>query len=298
MEQQMVMFLSINEVVLPAMIGLGGIAALFAGILSIASRVFAVHEDPRIEEVLDILPGVNCGACGYPGCRGYAEAIINEGADLDKCGPAGCAFVEAAAKLLGREFSGAERQVAFIHCKGAPTQSLSFQYEGVETCRASAMVGGGPTGCAYGCLGYLDCVNSCIYGAIAVRDDGLPVIDPGKCAACRACVTACPRGLIEMVSEKMKVHILCSNPGRGKAVKEVCSHGCIGCIKCVKECPVQAIAMQEGLAVIDYEKCTNCGKCVKVCPVSVINNYRRQNWLTWAEKPKKSAQKAAASAPS
>lgn len=285
---------SINTVVFPALLGLGALAILFGGILAVASRAFAVHEDPRVEEVFDLLPGVNCGGCGYPGCRAFAEALIKGDTEPDLCGPGGCVFVEAVSKLLGLDFAGVERQVAFIHCMGAPAQSPKFEYDGVKTCEAAVAVGGGETGCEYGCLGYLDCVRSCDYGAIAVREDGLPVIDKEKCVSCRACVPACPRDLIEMVPKKSQVHILCSNPERGKAVTSVCSNGCTGCRKCEKECPVDAIYMKEGLAIIDYEKCTNCAECVKVCPVDVINDYKRVEWLTWEPKKKKAPAKATA----
>ena len=261
-------------------------ALIFAGILAVASRAFAVSEDPRIEQIANMLPGANCGVCGYAGCRGYAEAILKHNAELDKCGPGGPAFVEAVSKLLGRDFSGASRYVAFIHCKGAPAQSLNFDYDGVKTCRAATSVGGGFTGCAYGCLGYHDCVRACKYGAIDVRNDGLPVISKERCVACRACVSACPRKLIEMVPfSDRDVHIVCSNLERGKAVTDVCVYGCIGCTKCVKECPVDAIAMDKGLARIDYKKCINCGRCVKVCPVYVIHDYRLMDAFTWEKEP-------------
>ena len=190
--------------------------------------------------------------------------------------------MESASKVLGKDFAGAERKVAFIHCKGAPLQSPSFNYDGVKTCRAAATVGGGLTGCTFGCLGFLDCVRACKYGAIDVRDDNLPVINKEKCVGCRACVGACPRKLIEMVpASDRDVHIVCRNTERGKAVTDVCIYGCIGCTKCVKECPVQAITMDKGLAKIDYAICINCGKCVKVCPVDVIHDYRLMDPFSW-----------------
>lgn len=281
----LLIFAEINPLIISALIGLGGMAMLFAGILAIASRVFSVDEDPRIDQIANQLPGANCGACGYAGCRGYAEAIIKENADLDKCGPAGQAFIETVSKLLGRDFSGADKYVAFVHCKGAPGQSSKYDYDGVKTCRASAMIFGGYTGCAYGCLGYHDCVRACKYNAIDIRDDLLPVINKEKCVGCRACVSACPRKLIEMVPYTNRdVHIVCSSLDRGRGVTDVCIYGCIGCTKCVKECPVQAISMNKGLAIIDYAKCTNCGNCVKVCPVGVIHDYRIMDALTWERK--------------
>ncbi len=287
---------SVNTVVIPALIGLGSLAVIFAGVLAVASRVFEVHEDPRIQELEELLPGANCGACGYPGCHGYAEAMINGEVGPDKCGPAGCGFIETASKVLGRDFGGVEPQVAFIHCKGPPVEILAFDYDGIETCLAASMVAGGCKGCAYGCIGFLDCVRQCMYGAIDVRDDGLPVINKEKCVSCRVCVAGCPRDLIEMVpADERDVHILCNNPERGKAVKEVCAYGCIGCTKCVKECPVEAISMDEGLAFIDYEKCTNCGKCVEVCPTDTIHNYNLQHWFTWEDESARARQAAVAS---
>lgn len=281
------------SVLLPAVIGLGGLGVAFGIVLAVASERLAVKVDPRVKDVLDILPGINCGACGQPGCEGYAEAVVAGKAELTLCAPGGPETAQRMAEYLGVEVEAGERLVAFCHCKGGKDCEWKYHYDGVPTCAAAALIAGGPIACNYGCIGFYDCVDVCKYDAFEIAPNGMPVVNPDNCVACKACVNACPRGLFELVPVSKQVHILCSNRDKGKAVKDVCKVGCIACARCVKACPEEAITMKEGLAVIDYAKCTVCGECVKVCPVEVIHDYRYQDRVTW-QPPAKQAVEAVA----
>jgi len=265
----------------PCLIGLGGLGILFGVILAVASERLAVQVDPRVKEVLDMLPGINCGACGQPGCEGYADAVVAGKVEPTLCAPGGPELAEKLAALLGIEAVAGERLVALCHCKGGTDSEWKFHYDGIPTCAAASLVAGGPIACQYGCIGFYDCVQACKFDAFDIAPNGMPVVNPDKCVACKACVNACPRNLFEMVPVSKRVHIHCSNLDKGKAVKDVCKVGCIGCVRCVKACPEDAISMRDGLAVIDYAKCTVCGECVKVCPVEVIHDYRYQDRVTW-----------------
>ena len=293
----------VASIVLPALLGLAFMGGLFGLVLAIASIKFKVHIDPRVERIAEGLPGSNCGACGKPGCLGYAEALVKGEAAPNLCSPGGSEVGHFIAGILGIEHVENEKQVAFIHCAGGNNVILKYEYQGIPTCKAASMISGGNIGCNYGCLRFYDCVESCRFDAIEIRsEDGLPVINPQACVACGACVQACPKNLIEMVPAAKKVHVMCSNPQRGKAVSSVCSVGCIGCTRCVKACPVGATQMREGLAIIDYSKCENHIECVKVCPVNIIYDFNKQDPITWlppvSELYPKPAKKAASSASS
>jgi H+/Na+-translocating ferredoxin:NAD+ oxidoreductase subunit B len=292
------MFLTFNlaSIVLPALLGLGVLGIVFGVILAIAAKKFHVRIDPRVEEIAESLPGANCGACGCPGCLGYAEALVKGKVGPNLCAPGGAEVAHMVARILGIEAVVTERQVALIHCAGGEKCLPKYRYSGIQTCKAATMIAGGNIGCNYGCLRYYDCIESCRFDAIETREDGLPVINPEACVACGACVQACPKNLIELISDTKKVHILCNNPEKGKAVTSVCKIGCIGCTHCVKACPEEAIQMHNGLAKIDYSKCQNCAECAKVCPVNVIYDFNKQDPITWLPpiseiypKPKKKA---------
>jgi Na+-translocating ferredoxin:NAD+ oxidoreductase RNF subunit RnfB len=280
------------SLLVPAVLGLGGLGVLFGIVLAVASERLAVKVDPRVRQVLDILPGINCGACGQPGCEGYADAVVAGKAEPTLCAPGGPEVAQRIAECLGLEVEAGERLVAFCHCKGGTDTEWKFDYDGIATCAAAALIAGGPIACNHGCIGFYDCVEACAFDAFDIAPNGMPVVKPDKCVACKACVNACPRDLFELVPVSKQVHILCSNLDKAKAVKDVCKVGCIGCKRCVKACPEGAISMRDGLAVIDYSKCTVCGECVKVCPVEVIHDYRYQDRVTW-QPPAKEALKAA-----
>lgn len=259
---------------LPILIGSGalaGVGAVSAGILSVASRVFAVEEDPRITAVLEMLPGANCGGCGYPGCAGLANAIIAGKAEPSKCAPASAEAVANICAFLGMEASSKTRMIARVRCVGTPEACPSrFEYKGVSSCKAAVMINeGGAKACPYGCEGLGDCVEVCLFDAIHMGPNHLPIVDD-KCTACGNCVTACPKGIIALEPYDSHVSISCSSQWPGKLVRQTCSVGCITCQACVRACPYEAITMDGNLPVIDYAKCRACGLCVDACKPGCI----------------------------
>jgi len=253
---------------------MGGMGAFFGIVLAYASRRFHVHEDPKITQVREELPGANCGACGFAGCQSYAEAVVkdpNVGPNL--CTPGKADVAALVARITGKEAPEMIPMVATVFCRGDEKRaSRSFVYEGIKDCRASVLVSGGDKTCKYGCLGYGTCFRACPFGAIQMDENNLPVIDREKCTACGVCVGACPKNIIALTPSAKMVHIRCSSHDKGPAVKKACEIGCIGCNLCVKACPEKAISMDNMLAVIDYDKCTHCETCVTVCPQRTIED--------------------------
>lgn len=262
--------MEMTGIIYPAAI-MGGLGVVFGVLLAFASQKFAVKVDERQAKIREALPGANCGGCGFPGCDGFAEAVVAGKAKPSGCAAGGAPVAEKIAAILGVEASLEEPKVAFLKCKGSPeVTAKNCVYDGVHDCREAVVVPGkGPTACAFGCLGFGTCVSVCQFGAISVKD-GLAVVDVEKCVGCGACVEQCPRGVLTLVPKSSKVHVTCNSPLKGPLVRKACSAGCIGCTLCVKTCPQQAIEMQGGLAVIDYSKCINCGACAEKCPAKNI----------------------------
>ncbi|MEA1927840.1 MAG: RnfABCDGE type electron transport complex subunit B [Candidatus Auribacterota bacterium] len=256
--------------ILAAVLTITIMGLIFGVGLAIGSRVFFVHTDPRLEKIEELLPQLNCGACGYGGCADCARALLNGEAEPSICPVASPEVHKQIAEVLGLMLEEEERIEARIFCRGGYDAAKRYEYEGISTCAAANQLGGGVSACDYGCLRYYTCVEICPFDAIEIDERGNPVVIPEKCRACKLCVENCPREIIRMVPKKSKVEILCSSHSPGKVVVKVCSVGCISCGKCVKECPVEAITIKDNLAVIDYEKCINCGKCIEVCPRKII----------------------------
>jgi len=258
--------------VLYAVLLLGGLALVFAFGLAIASKVFAINEDPRLVALVSALPGSNCGACGFAGCAGYAEHLFKGTAEPNKCTVGQKEIADRIGKILGIEVKMKEPEVAIVFCQGKPDLAVEkYLYNGLQSCRAANLLAGGSKSCVYGCLGYGDCYRVCPFDAIDWKPGEIPAIILEKCTACGLCIKACPKKeLIRFVPEKMEVHILCNSLDKGGVVRRICKIGCFACNLCVKACPKQTITIIDNLARIDYSKCDNCGICIEKCPVKTI----------------------------
>ena len=257
----------------PELISLAGIGLLGALGLGIASKRLAVEEDPRLEKILEAIPGANCGACGYAGCSAFAKAVLAETAPLNGCIAGGEDVANKVAAVLGKSVEKGEKSVAVVACRGTRTQArLRFIYQGIDDCRAAVNVGGGDKACPYGCLGLGSCQKVCPFGAITI-DDNLAWIDPEKCVGCGLCVDECPRNVIHLVPVDAVVQVLCNSHETGKKVRDFCQVGCIGCKACERVCPFNAIIVTDNLATIDLDKCVRCGLCIEVCPQNSIQDF-------------------------
>ncbi|MFA5929204.1 MAG: RnfABCDGE type electron transport complex subunit B [Candidatus Margulisiibacteriota bacterium] len=245
---------------------------LFLGLgLSFSAKLFQQDEDKvDREKVLNVLPGINCGLCGYAGCAGYAEAISKNEAGYGLCIPGGAEVKEKIAGLLGKEVAETSKKTAEVACNGGLDSTEKYEYFGVPTCSAAHLAFSGPKDCRYACLGYGDCFKVCPFGAIYMNKKKLPVIIKEKCTACQQCIKACPKNIIRLTEYLPKHFIYCSSHDKAAVVRKYCKVGCIGCGLCVKACPFDAIELKNNLAVIDPLICTNCNQCVEKCPTNSI----------------------------
>lgn len=259
-----------NVQVFSSLITLGGLGLLFGAILAFASRIFYVEKDPRIEKINEFLPQANCGGCGFPGCSNYAEAIVNENANISLCAPGGEDVVKKIADILGVEAEAGTPMVAVVRCQGAHGIAKDkFKYEGIEDCNAEVLIQGGHKACEFGCLGHGSCVKACPFDAMMMQDNGLPYVFEDKCTACGICVEECPKGIMQLVPRSQKTFLGCVNQNAAKAVRQVCSVGCIGCALCTKPkiTPSEKLVMENNLPVIpaDWE---DFDLAVEKCPTN------------------------------
>ncbi len=243
-----------NPLFLSSILALGSLGLLFGITLAYAAKKFAVHVDPRVEQITDILPHANCGACGYPGCSAYAEAVVSGKAQPTLCTPGGQEVIENISTIMGISVGQTEEpKVAVVQCQGGLAEAKEkFVYDGIEDCRAAELVEGGHKACKYGCLGLGSCVRACPFDAMYMNDNGLPVVIEDKCTACGICVTTCPRGVMALIPRSQKVFLACVSQDKGKAVKSICKVGCFACKMCAlpKVTPSGSIEMEGNLPVI------------------------------------------------
>jgi RnfABCDGE-type electron transport complex B subunit len=259
------------ESILFPIISVGGLALVFGVILGFSAKKFAVESDPKVDRIINVLPGANCGGCGYPGCTVFAERVVQGAANYRGCPPGGSSLAVEIAKQMGVEASLESRNVAFIMCNGSNDNiKRNYIYDGPKSCvSASQLATGGNKTCAYSCIGLESCKNACPFGAIKMVDS-IAVVIAEKCSACGKCIPACPKNLIEIVPEKSTVRVLCNSRDKARAVKESCRAGCFGCSLCQRACKAGAISVADNIAHIDYEKCVMCLECIDKCPSKAI----------------------------
>jgi electron transport complex protein RnfB len=241
--------------------------------LGFAAKKFAVEVDPRELAALEVLPGANCGACGFPGCAGYAKALVAGTIDLNQCPPGGADVVSKLAHILGVEASAAARQIAVVLCQGDNRKAqLKYRYLGLEDCTAAQRIADGPKACPSGCLGLGSCQRICPFDAIEMTADGLAVINREKCTGCRKCVAVCPRDVIRMAPYAASVHVLCNSHDKGALVRKYCQVGCIGCHICKKTVP-DSYKIENFLAEVIYEHDTEAVEAIAKCPTKCILDF-------------------------
>ncbi len=251
------------------MLGLGVILAVT---LAVANRKLHVYEDPRIDQVEAMLPGANCGACGTPGCRAFAEGCVAGSIAPGKCTVNDPANNESIASLLGVDAGAGEKRVARLACAGGRHVAWTrAQYEGIRSCQGAALISGGGKGCVWGCLGLGDCQTVCEFGAITMSDAGLPVVDEALCTACNACVVACPKDLFSIHPVSHRLWVACKSLAQGDEALAECEVACTGCGRCAADAPGDLVSIENGLAVVDYSKNRLASqKVIQRCPTGAI----------------------------
>ena len=250
----------------------GGLSLIFGLALGCFGKIFFVKEDERALAVRDVLSGANCGACGFPGCDGFAKGVAEGKAAITACPVGGDTLIAQIAEIMGIEAEAGVKHIAFVRCAGDLKHAENtYQYEGITDCNAAALLpNGGAKGCYYGCLGHGTCAEACPFDAIDMIN-GLATVNLDKCVACTLCVTTCPKHLIEIVPSCKAPRVSCASLDPGRAVRQVCSIGCIACKLCEKACAQGAVTMEDNLPKWDYSKCIHCGACAEKCPKKVIH---------------------------
>jgi RnfABCDGE-type electron transport complex B subunit len=258
--------------ILDSALVLGGVGLFFGFLIAMANKKFYVWEDPRINEVEQLLPNSNCGACGQPGCRAFAEGLVNGKLQPSGCTVMGADDINEVAAYLGVDAGQASKRVARLLCAGGKNEAArNSDYAGLETCKAAAAIAGGGKACNWGCLGLGDCERACLLDAIFMNDDLLPVVIPDLCTACSDCVVACPKDLFQLMPIEQKLIVQCKNLLKGDAAEDLCSVACNTCNRCVADSEPGVIEIIDNLAVINYEKnALTDPKATSRCPTGAI----------------------------
>lgn len=250
---------------------LGLLTLALAGLIAVANKKLYVFEDPRIDQVEDMLPHANCGACGFPGCRPFAEALVSGTALPGKCSVSSDEGRAAIASFLGVSLGAEEKRVARLACNGGMNVAINqAYYKGVSSCQAATLISGGGKACTWGCLGYGDCEVVCDFDAISMNEFGIPVVDVQKCTACGDCVEACPKGLFSIHPISHHLWVACKSQEAGDEVLDVCDVGCTACGKCAMDAEDNMITMVKNLPVVNYSKNHNTQEPIQRCPTGAI----------------------------
>lgn len=258
--------------ILQAILILGGTGLVFAIFIAAANKKLKVWEDPRIDVVSAMLPQANCGACGLPGCRAFAEKAVGGEIQPSKCTVSNAERIGEIAHFLGVDAGQAVKRVARLACAGGSNVAMQrAEYRGLNTCEAATAVAGGGKGCAWGCLGFADCERACTFGAISMNADGLPIVDVEKCTACNDCVVACPKQLFSLQVLDHALFVQCKNLVHGDGVLEQCTVACTTCGKCALDAAPGLISVASGVAVINYDKIAEAEEsATERCPTGAI----------------------------
>ena len=261
-----------GNLILDSALVLGSVGLFFGFVIAMVNKKFQVWEDPRIDGVEDLLPKSNCGACGEPGCRAFAEKAVAGNIQPSACTVMGEEDIADVAAYLGVDAGEANKRVARLLCAGGSSVAVqNSAYAGLSTCKAAASVAGGGKGCNWGCLGLGDCEVCCDQDAIYMNDDDLPVVIPELCTACNDCVEACPKDLFELMPMDYKLIVQCKNLLKGDAAEDLCSVACNTCNRCVADSEPGVIEMIDNLAVVNYEKNELTDpKAIERCPTGAI----------------------------
>jgi len=258
------------SIIIP-ILALGFLTLALAGLIAVANKKLYVYEDPRIEQVEDMLPHANCGACGFPGCRPFAEALVSGTVLPGKCSVSSDEGRSAIASFLGVSLGSEEKRVARLACNGGMNVAINqAYYKGVSSCQAATLISGGGKACSWGCLGYGDCAVVCDFDAIVMNEFGIPVVDVQKCTACGDCVEACPKGLFSIHPISHRLWVACKSLEAGDEVLDVCDVGCTACGKCAMDAEDNMITMVKNLPVINYSKDHNTQAPIQRCPTGAI----------------------------
>ena len=258
-------------IILTSVAAIGGLTFLLATMLILANRKLYVEEDPRIDAVEDMLPHSNCGACGFPGCRPFAEALVGGEALPGKCTVSNDDGRSAIADFLGVAVGEQDKFVARLACAGGANVARNrAHYDGTHTCLAAAQVAGGGKGCFWGCLGHGDCERVCDFDAIQMDPHGLPVVDAAKCTGCGDCVEVCPKDLFSLHPENHRLWVACKNLEEGDEILANCQVACTACGRCAMDAPGGLIRMQDNLPIVDYGRSHDTRVPIERCPTGAI----------------------------